>query len=170
MKLFIPELGTELKLEKNHSFNLQFERRNEDIIVKNFLSNSQEWNYLENENKRIDKKLEAAPIPRWCVNGIWYTKWDGKFDKLPKPEDKILTDEEHNFNKSYYKNKYSLIEKLGPFNLKVNKGDVLIVDRIYIRKGAKDFSSVTFRIKGKTHSRFWIPLNEVNLINCSIEK
>ncbi len=56
MKLFIPELGTELKLEKNHSFNLQFERRNEDIIVKNFLSNSQEWNYLENENKRIDKK------------------------------------------------------------------------------------------------------------------
>ena len=41
---------------------------------------------------------------------------------------------------------------------------MLEVDRIYIRKGAKDFSSITFKVRGKKVERFWVSLNEVNLM------
>lgn len=43
---------------------------------------------------------------------------------------------------------------------------ILKVDRVYIRKGAKDFSSLTFFIKSGPYkgARFWAKLNEVNQI------
>jgi len=66
---------------------------------------------------------------------------------------------------------------------------VLIVDRIYIRKGGVDYSSLTFRLKStpdsrfanskakqipftkkgaKAHGRFWAKLEDVNAIECNI--
>ncbi|MFW6130448.1 MAG: hypothetical protein ACOC56_04615 [Atribacterota bacterium] len=58
---------------------------------------------------------------------------------------------------------------LGYINLP--KGTILSVDRIYIRKGYRDYNSVTFRIKKCSHkeyekSRFWAKLNDVNKIIC----
>ncbi len=56
------------------------------------------------------------------------------------------------------------------------KGTVLTVDRIYLRKGAEDFDSITFRIH--THStdpktfkkaRFWAKLPDVNQIECDLD-
>lgn len=65
------------------------------------------------------------------------------------------------------------------------KGTVLTVDRIYIRKGAKNFSSISFFIKGmekvttkaKYHFhnpqarpvRFWARLDDCNNINFKIK-
>jgi hypothetical protein len=46
-----------------------------------------------------------------------------------------------------------------------NAGTKLIVDRIYIRKGAKDYSSMTFRY-GKL--RFWAKLHDVNTMEATI--
>lgn len=48
----------------------------------------------------------------------------------------------------------------------LKKDTILIIDRIYIRKGNSDFSSISFRIKnfGK-NLRFWAKLNDVNNIN-----
>jgi hypothetical protein len=47
-------------------------------------------------------------------------------------------------------------------------GMVLIVERIYVRKGASDFSSLTFRIKkekgAKIYGRFWAKLDDCNRI------
>lgn len=46
-------------------------------------------------------------------------------------------------------------------------GTVLIVDRIYIRKGKGDYSSITFRSKIpgiKSKPRFWAKLSDVNQI------
>ncbi len=46
-------------------------------------------------------------------------------------------------------------------------GTVLGVDRVYIRRTAKDFSSVTFNyvgVKGKGRLRFWAKLADVNNI------
>ena len=49
-------------------------------------------------------------------------------------------------------------------------GTVLIVDRIYLRKGGSDFDSITFRIKecpsnkALAKKRFWAKLHHVNLI------
>lgn len=44
------------------------------------------------------------------------------------------------------------------------KGTVLEVDRIYIRKGAEDFSSLTFKWRTPKMVRFWAKLEDVNRI------
>lgn len=53
----------------------------------------------------------------------------------------------------------------------IGKGSGLKVDRIYIRKGASDYSSVTFNLHGgkgvnlvnpKLKPRFWVKLEDVN--------
>jgi hypothetical protein len=52
-----------------------------------------------------------------------------------------------------------------PVPVTLPTGTVLSVDRIYIRKGSKDFDSVTFRIiKSPTQkpARFWVKLADVN--------
>lgn len=54
-----------------------------------------------------------------------------------------------------------------PCDFKIPAGSVLIVDRIYIRKGAKEFDSLTFRVKSSpderlTKCRFWAKLSDVN--------
>lgn len=66
-----------------------------------------------------------------------------------------------------------------PVQVSLPAGTVLTVDRIYIRNGASDFSSLTFRASipgkktvtgsfGKTGVRFWAKLNDVNRIQCEV--
>ena len=55
------------------------------------------------------------------------------------------------------------------------KGTVLTVDRIYIRSGAKDYDSVTFRVdncpdKGFNKKRFWAKLDDVNKFDIAVEE
>jgi hypothetical protein len=59
------------------------------------------------------------------------------------------------------------------------KGTVLVIDRMYLRKGAEEFDSLTFRlhecpgkvrgkaVKGKP--RFWAKLADVNQIQCDVD-
>jgi len=57
------------------------------------------------------------------------------------------------------------------FTHTIPKDSKLTVERIYIRAGAKDFSSVTFRytpVKGKASIRFWANLDEVNNIEYKV--
>ena len=53
-------------------------------------------------------------------------------------------------------------------------GQVLTVDRIYVRKGASDFSSITFNYigapKGSGRVRFWAKLADVNTIEFDLVK
>jgi len=55
------------------------------------------------------------------------------------------------------------------------KNTVLIVDRVYIRKGLKDFSSLSFRIESCSNKqlnkkRFWAKLTDVNTMSVSLKK
>lgn len=61
--------------------------------------------------------------------------------------------------------------KKSPTFITLPTGTVLIVDRIYIRKNAEDFDSITFRIAstpdpriGKKKPRFWAKLADANAI------
>lgn len=73
----------------------------------------------------------------------------------------------HNFNIKLDTNKINCFEKVT-----IPAGAILDVDRIYIRNGADDFSSLTFvwsnpkvggkMFFGKSGVRFWIKLEEVN--------
>lgn len=47
-------------------------------------------------------------------------------------------------------------------NVTLSKDSILKVARIYIRKGNKDFSSVTFFVKGTYNGRFFARLEDVN--------
>lgn len=56
-----------------------------------------------------------------------------------------------------------------PVKVTLEEGTALRVDRIYIRKGQKDFSSLSFNMKdGKKNLRFWAKLKEVNEIEADI--
>jgi hypothetical protein len=55
------------------------------------------------------------------------------------------------------------------------KNTILIVDRVYIRQGAKDFSSLSFRIescpnKQLNKKRFWAKLLDVNTMSILLKK
>jgi hypothetical protein len=92
MMMFIPEIGDEITLKADWTFDLHWESRNEDII-----------------------------------------RWAG-----------ILKDTEA-FSWSYSEDRYKYGQKCGTATLPA--GTVLKVDRIYIRKGGPDFSSLTFFVK-----------------------
>lgn len=55
------------------------------------------------------------------------------------------------------------------FEIELEKGIVLVIDRIYIRNGAGDYDSITFRVPKKVGNpknlegaRFWASLSDVN--------
>jgi hypothetical protein len=69
---------------------------------------------------------------------------------------------------------YSWELAIRPLTLKA--GSILEVDRVYIRQFSKsaasgdtDFDSITFRIVGEKHARFWAKLTDVNAIECEVE-
>lgn len=67
-------------------------------------------------------------------------------------------------------------EQDGSKNYTFKKGDQLKVDRIYVRKGAAEYSSISFIIhkaNSKIKGRFWVKLDEANSIEFdqgSVEK
>lgn len=48
------------------------------------------------------------------------------------------------------------------FDLLLRMGTLLKVDRVYIRQNRSNYDSLTFRILGRTHCRFWAELKDVN--------
>ena len=46
----------------------------------------------------------------------------------------------------------------------LKKGTILIVDRIYIRRGSPEYDSITFKTKGNPVKRFWVKLADTNKI------
>jgi len=116
MKAFIPELGSELKVEKDWTFELYLEHRNSDVALADGRNTSYSW---QNELDSYSRTLPA--------------------------------------------------------------GTKLEVDRIYVRKGLKEFSSVTLKIiettdqalvkaKGNrnNYGRFWVKLADFNYANFTV--
>jgi len=140
MKLYIPELGDQITLDKDWTFTLEVECRN------------QIWDHLPYLSK-LPATIKQK-YPGWEMD--YYIGYMG---------DAIIKDTKTGFTK-----RIDAKPLIGIIKITLPKGTVLIVDRIYIRKGAKEFSSVTFRIKSTTHpdlagkkrNRFWAKLADVN--------
>lgn len=112
MNLFIPALGTRLRLTKDWQFSLLCEERNKSL-----------W----------DLVTGRAPM-----------------DRIP-----VL----HRLGQSAF--------------IHLHKGDVLTVDRIFIRKDSSHYDSVTFKGKvkhtGVYHRvRFWVSLSDANNIEFEV--
>lgn len=134
MKLFIPELGTQLQLTKAHSVKIEYERRNSIIAD----CSPELWA----EYQKLDKDYWTI-----CYN----------FNSANRG---------HALSEAYEALKKFKNEK--PCFITLPKNTVLEVDRIYIRQGSAQYSSVTFKIRGKKVLRFWLTLSDVNKIDCNI--
>jgi NAD+--asparagine ADP-ribosyltransferase len=149
MKLYIPELGDQIKLIKDWKFDLQAENRNDT------LANTMGYRvqYIPNHNPNWLRYKEGDPIPEG-----FKLQSDGWLYK------EIRSSDIHWWVKDGEKNTHVI-----PITLSVDT--ILKVDRIYIRKGAKDFSSISFYITSKEKVkytgkpiRFWAKLSDCNTI------
>ncbi len=75
--------------------------------------------------------------------------------------------------KEYNRRDYYSSQNKAPIDVKIPKGAILKVDRIYIRKGSgyENFSSITFRFEceGFKKARFWAKLKDCNNIQFELE-
>lgn len=90
-------------------------------------------------------------------------------------------------NSPYYKDKHPLSVTAAQASIpaKLPPGTIIIVDRIYVRQGAKGFDSVSFRCESipdiagaadwgkpglrKTVGRFWAKLEDVNRVVAKVD-
>lgn len=150
MKMYIPEIGDKIRLTEDWSFRLFSESRN-DALFK-LLNIKERGPFIAFKGKNFYfqcRKLEG--LGTRCE---WFASDGDMLASYPAAKQAVL----HKQHKQ---------EDPGTLvTLKV--GQVLGIDRIYIRKGAKDYSSVTFNYigapKGSGRIRFWAKLDDVNNI------
>ena len=177
MKLYIPEIGDKLKLAEDWHFKLHAERRNVDLgaLFGYYYMYGSDWvneNILPQmrpqdfEVRYPDRSLELS-----------HSEYNAECKRTEEacPEYNKYWDE--------YKTHHDKSRSIGKSTIDVviPAGTVLKVDRIYIRKGALDYSSVTFYATGlgtvvvtpsyswekkkkKSSLRFWAKLCDCNNI------
>ena len=158
MRLYIPRLGDKLILTENWYFKLYPDHRNAKLgehFDKHFLG--------LHINRMFDvvwigkdvKKLDPGRNPPLMISAsvenrekmIWsqkkYDEWRVKFDAYQK-----AAREKHTKTIDVY----------------ITEGCTLTVDRIYIRKGAAEYDSVSFFVEGLAPKkiRFWAKLDDCN--------
>lgn len=184
MNLYIPEIGDVLVLTEDWTFNLHPESRNLS------LAKSLGY-YIYNDGFVNETELPAIRNPDYYIVYPTQEELNAKCKRLFSYDhalERKLYAEARDNNPEYvkyqedYKAWVAEAEKLSIKTLSVTleKGQVLKVDRIYIRKGAKDYSSVTFYAKSlapvtyaasnwskatKKAVRFWAKLSDCNTIN-----
>ena len=151
MQLYVPEIGDEIRLTNDWTFELHAEYRNEQLAA--LLGYYIQMSLLVNES--------IVPKIRPVDYGIDYP--DLKDPMFRKPFGGIdhdayykECDEARNSCPEYVKYQadstewYDNIKKHGTPTVSVTlpAGTLLKIDRIYIRKGSSDFSSITFYAKG----------------------
>jgi len=134
MKMYIPEIGNKIQLLNDWSFNLYPERRNDsliDLLNKKFSYN---WLYeeVDGESKAVYVLIEST-LADDIYNKIWRIKNPDFHDERIKLF-KIAQNDGYVF-------KYLLST--------IHKDSILTIDRVYIRKGASDYSSISFRLDKK---------------------
>jgi hypothetical protein len=156
MRLFIPKLGSQLKLTQDWSFYLHTERRNLSLFP--LVKNDEDWVVAENVVCQVYNCKKSNII----FNKISLANW------LQVPA--------FPFTCKTCKNEAFAMAKA---KIEIPAGAVLTVDRIYIRKtgAAGEFDSVSFYLDIDTsrqllqnpkltgRPRFWAKLDDVNDIH-----
>jgi hypothetical protein len=144
MKLYIPRLGDVLTLSKEWSFKLYNEGRNDSLL-----------NHFGLEWKQYHTST-PYPYPLYSKKYYDWINTKGAFEEWKKTTyDKWL--------KEYLEWK----KENDFYTITFDAGTQLKVDRIFIRKGAAEFDSVTFNVvtingnKAKK-LRFWVKLDDAN--------
>jgi hypothetical protein len=186
MKLYVPEIGDHIRLTKEWTFTLYPEGRN--VTLANLYGYRQFAHNLWLDLSKIEDEPERNYTLNYPSHDDFYKK-QSLFGKRPSYDDyrkecKRIEEESTTYQAylAAYKNWRERADKLAIENLEVTfpVGTVLAVDRIYIRKGSSDYSSITFYAKGLGESelknrwsgrttkwkaqRFWAKLQDCNNI------
>lgn len=179
MKFYVPEIGDHIRLTKDWEFELHPEGRNEQLGA---LFNHRLWHgWIDND------LIDAEPNQSYTVNypdeskfRSWFGNWYREYrDACTKAEQESESYQAYLKAWEEWRAKATSIAK-PTLKVTLPAGTVLAVDRIYIRKGASDFSSITFfakqlgeveiknRWSGKSKKvkalRFWAKLSDCNTI------
>lgn len=183
MKLYVPEIGDHIRLIKDWSFTLHPENRNVTLAE---LFGYREFGY---NNAWLDQsKIEDEPARDYVVNypsDDDFKRWFGTYNYDVRQKAYKKAEEESESYQAYQKayadwRKRAEAIAVKEIPITLPAGTVLAVDRIYIRKGASDYSSITFYAKGLGESeitnrwsgkttkwkaqRFWAKLSDCNQI------
>jgi hypothetical protein len=182
MNLYVPEIGDHITLTQDWFFVLYPESRNQDLGE--FFGH-----YIKGHNIWIERSaLPSMRIADYEVKypnesqlrGILYNSRDALYKQAEQDCPEYVKYWE---DYKIWSNQADLIGK-DRLDVTLPAGTVLSIDRIYIRKGASDFSSITFYAKGlgeiqkqpstwdrnpkpkkKKALRFWAKLEDCNRIN-----
>ena len=187
MKLYVPEIGDHIRLTKEWTFTLYPEGRN--VTLANLYGYYQlGYNRGWLDSTKIENEPERDYILKYPTYDEFYDKHASflggpSYDAYQKECRRI--EEESESYQAYlkaYDDWRARAEKLVMEDIEVTfpAGTVLAVDRIYIRKGSSDYSSITFYAKGLGESeiknrwsgkttkwkaqRFWAKLQDCNNI------
>lgn len=161
MNLYIPEIGDKLTLLEDWSFTLYNEHRNESLWKDADCMNDPRVAAQVLENQRIHAELENLESKYRSVkpNNHWgsynsYTREDRELERQLRSQ--LIYNQEA--------------------DVTIFAGTTLSVDRIYIRKGSSEYSSLSFFIQyspKKTYKkkpRFWAKLADCNKIVFELEE
>ncbi len=184
MKLYVPEIGDHIRLTKDWTFTLHSEGRNVTLAE---LFGFRKYGY----DKWLDlNKIEDEPVRDYVIN--YPTEDFLKRGFLEKPvtyeerQEAYRKAERESVSYQAYLTAHAEWDAqaktiaTNELVITLPAGTVLAVDRIYIRKGSSDYSSITFYAKGlgetevknrwsgKTTKwkaqRFWAKLSDCNKI------
>lgn len=184
MKLYVPEIGDHIRLTSDWTFTLHAEGRNM-TLAELFGFRKYGW------TQWIDStKIEEEPARDYVINYPDDAQFDrGIFGRRYSYEERQAVykkaEEDSPTYQAYlkaYSEWDSRAKAIATDDLIITLpvGTVLAVDRIYIRKGSSDYSSITFYAKGLGESeiknrwsgrvtkwkaqRFWAKLSDCNKI------
>lgn len=158
-QLAIPDIGDKIELTESWTFRLFDEYRNNE-----FKDNCKAHGMYDDSNidKGVDYLLTKYPLLQAEAKHIKSYFADGYltrvFNRHLSGNDLIECSNE------------DLYEYMPKVTLPI--GSVIYVDRVYIKKGMSDYSSITFRIENfpakKKSSRFWVKLYDTRNIKGSL--
>lgn len=154
MKLYVPEIGDHLQLTADWTFTLYNEYRNTSM-----------WELYDCENhpavvqqtarqNKLRDELNSLESKMYPGNRYWHSSTH-TIDPVDLQRRSEL---------------YDSIREMHTVEVTIPVGSVLSIDRIFIRKGISDYSSLTFFLKShpdktfKKKPRFWTKLLDCNKI------
>lgn len=153
MKMYVPEIGDKITLTKDWTFLLFDEYRNGSLFDLLRVKCRGRWIERESDGKKFfantDMRVWVADDNEEMPVVDYFDIRSGRVPGLTIVEDQGTT-------------------------VTLKAGQRLSIDRVYIRKGASDFSSITFNYigapRGSGRVRFWAKLSDVNNIEFEHEK
>lgn len=203
MRIFIPDIGTKLKLLQPWSFTLFHESRNDalmaamvaPILGRAYVTGDEVYRRHYQEDEAVFGTYRTPSEPDYMVTCCGAERVGVKnrhdYPRCPVCEKQCTSythrwpeDRDTVFTKAQLGMRY-VVGRLDGLAMQFPKNTELTIDRVYIRKGAKDFSSISFILRSTDHPdlidkkgkqcfgrkgfRFWAALGEVNHMDAEVQ-